>query len=439
MRRLAAACALAAAAGCLSGGRRGELEVDWTVAGSAAEGMCGVYGAAYAHVLIDGPEFASDRIDCEYLGVRYVDLRPGTYFVHVELLDAYEASLVPPFEFYTEVVSDQRTVEEIDFPAGDFPPEWLLGDLRVEWSIDGAQSPSLCAERNAVALAVELDGPSARSEEIACDDFEVIFADLDVGMYAVSATLLDEGGAPRTTTAEFETTVYAATETIESVDFPDDSFLSQTASLTVSWTINEGVDDCEDAGVATARVVVGGADPADAACADGSVTVDGLPAGEADVSVVLLDAGGDEATTAVVTTIELAGATTLDASFPASAFLEQRAGWLRFALDWEGGACEEASPPVEDLVLSLGVVPSPMVCGDTTCVSADGVTPLPCASETLVTDPLPWGPAMLHVGGREAGGQFCWETTFDVVVGAGENDLVPLDVPRTSSLGTCAP
>lgn len=226
---------------------------------------------------------------------------------------------------------------------------------------------------------------------------------------------------------------------------------------TVSWVLNSHPellfpnDTCLDLGVTTIHAeAVNTADTSivtveDAPCSAGQVVFLGLDLGSYKVALTPLDAAGNALVKAPVVVDALAGSpgadTQVTANIPHSSWTGTYTGTFLFRLAWAGMSCEVASPMIATQTLRLvagGSVATALTDGGQ---KLDGTDAKPCrpltesfaqfAPEDPQNQPgLPFGPATLHVVGRDTNGVVTFEKVFETFVGAAKNNpTIMFDVP----------
>jgi hypothetical protein len=111
------------------------------------------------------------------------------------------------------------------------PPEPTEGGsaLTVQWTIRGSSDPSVCDQASAAAIQITIltnRGEPFGSFQQSCNAFSTNL-DLDPGVYAMQAQLLDAAGAPRTRLVRIETfTLNVNSQLTEPIDFGVGTFLT---------------------------------------------------------------------------------------------------------------------------------------------------------------------------------------------------------------------
>ena len=223
----------------------------------------------------------------------------------------------------------------------------------------------------------------------------------------------------------------------------------------VAWILNHHPelnfpnDTCLDLGVAMMHVeAVGIEDPTqlvveDVPCNQGQVAMLGLAPGTYNVALTPMDANGVALVRAPVIIQAAAGTpgadTSVTANIPHTAWTGVYTGTFLFRLSWAGVSCEAAGVETQTLTLVSGgaVVDARTDTGQ----KLDGTDDEPCrplseqfpqfAPEDPDNDPgLPFGPATLHVVGKDETRTVTFDHVFETFVGASKNNpTLTLDVP----------
>jgi len=101
------------------------------------------------------------------------------------------------------------------------------GLLVVDWSISGAQDPSMCRQSDADVINIALQtsvGTSMGEFEDVCEAFSTSI-ELEPGDYFGDAVLLDPSGSARTTVVDLGLIqIFGDDELVVPIDFPPDAF-----------------------------------------------------------------------------------------------------------------------------------------------------------------------------------------------------------------------
>ena len=128
------------------------------------------------------------------------------------------------------VLATACTVETSNPPP---PPAPVVtqGQAVVDWTIDGLKDPNKCAQANVAAIHITVffsNGAPVGNYQQSCSAFSTSIA-LDPGSYSANATLIDPGGAARTTTVPINPFTVAGNDTLNlPIDFPASSFYGPT-------------------------------------------------------------------------------------------------------------------------------------------------------------------------------------------------------------------
>lgn len=194
------------------------------------------------------------------------------------------------------------------------------------------------------------------------------------------------------------------------------------ATARVVWSINgDGsigcptLDTCEDVGAESVRAryldAPSGETPDDALwpCGgDYGEVITGLASGSYRIGLVLVNVAAEPLTVEIERTLDFGaeGGEDMCVDFPASSFLTPREGVFAFTTTWGGLSCAGAR------------VATAVIDGEQRA----------CTDEAQALGERTWGPATLEVAGLDEDGRTCYEAEFDVVIGAGDNPAVALDV-----------
>ena len=224
-------------------------------------------------------------------------------------------------------------------------------------------------------------------------------------------------------------------------------------STVVKWRLNDypqwsfPADTCLDLGVSKVRVeAIHQLDPAlyfmiEKNCSDAQGTFLRLPQGTYDVLVTPLDVNGASMVSAGARGTVLAGLpempTETIVNVPYTAWTGTYTGTLLFKVSWAGMACDTAAVATQTLRLVVKGQPSDKMADNGQ--KLDGTDDKPCRPHTeqfaQFAEDLPFGPAVLRVTGKDAGGAMKFEHEFETFIGAGKNNPTFLfDVPAPASM-----
>jgi hypothetical protein len=227
-----------------------------------------------------------------------------------------------------------------------------------------------------------------------------------------------------------------------------DNACAPTARTTVKWTFNAypergfAMDSCVDFGVH--KVAVDMVDSSGFAtsgiddCGSAQATFQNLAAGEYDVYIMPLDAGGNGLITAPVTgqvTAGVVGAPSeVTLNVPWDSWLGTFTGTFLFRIAWGGMSCEALTPSIKDQVLTLSVngVVQDLMTDDGQRLNGSDRKPCKKLTDNFPQSALnvPFGPATLLVEGYDEGDAMMFSKQFDTFVGAGiTNPTLTFDVP----------
>jgi hypothetical protein len=153
---------------------------------------------------------------------------------------------------------------------------------------------------------------------------------------------------------------------------------------------------------------------------------------------VPLDAGGvpivSTAAHGQVMAAERGMVTDTTINVPWEAWTKTYTGTFLFRLDWGGGSCETATPPVATQNLKLVAGGKVVAKLDDKAHKVDGTDDAPCRplSEPFAqyVEDLPFGPATLEIVGKDAGGVRTYVRSIETFVGADKNNpTITFDVP----------
>jgi hypothetical protein len=209
-------------------------------------------------------------------------------------------------------------------------------------------------------------------------------------------------------------------------------------------------DSCGDVGAVMMHVEANNAgDPlasqvVDTQCGDGQATFVGLAAGMYDVSVTPLDVGGNSLVTAPVTTTIAAAqpnlVTTSTVEVPYTAWTTAYTGTFLFRETWGGATCSAATPVVTTQLLALTAGGQLVTAMTNTMHKIDGTDPEACQESTAqfpeFVAGVAFGPASLHVIGKDAANAVVFDHVFDTFVGAAKNNpTLTFDTPPPVDAG----
>lgn len=208
-------------------------------------------------------------------------------------------------------------------------------------------------------------------------------------------------------------------------------------------------DTCSELSVAKVRVdVIGVEDPTgfdtrEVQCSEGQATFSDLLIQNYNVSVTPLDIDGNP-----LIKTDMPGRGTVPAAGPNArtevtvnvqydSWVRSYTGQFLFKLTWLGAACNPAggTATVTQHSLTLMVNGSVVTQRTTNPVDQplDGTVDIPCVPSTgmpLTVPNVPWGPATLHVIGKNDADEVLGDHTFDTFVGAGMfNPTLTFDTP----------
>jgi hypothetical protein len=340
----------------------------------------------------------------------------------------------------------------------------LLGDLEVQWSINGQLDSGYCTTYNIGTWRVVVDGPERYSWEVPCGtawETGTVFYSIVEGSYSVTVEALDT--ADQQLAYKSTGVSVIGLGNIVDIDFVDADF-QPTAdyTLNVFWNINgtedgtpkgQSWDSCDEVGAAKAVVSVDGVESEHDCHASGKMSAAlGLAAAPVAVQVWLEDASGNALTTKTLTTpgptLVTGKSDTWEyvAEFFFDSFSQAINGDYLFATTYDGGkSCSELTPPATTQITLLklnGNAVTAQICGpDNVCVSTNGADFGYCynGNETQDIADQEWGNYQLKVSGgvgTDPNIDICWEDTFDILIGAGTSNPVDLlDVKVLSGAG----
>jgi hypothetical protein len=103
----------------------------------------------------------------------------------------------------------------------------LVGQLTVDWSINGTRDPNQCSQGAAAAIEITVTNsaglPAGRYQQ-SCNTFSTSIT-LDAGTYSAAAYLVDAAGTPRTTTIQINPFTLRGNDNLQTpIEFSADSF-----------------------------------------------------------------------------------------------------------------------------------------------------------------------------------------------------------------------
>jgi hypothetical protein len=123
------------------------------------------------------------------------------------------------------------TVETTSPGPSPGPAPVTQGQAVVDWTIDGVKDPNKCAQSSVANIEITVTdsaGASRGTFQQACSAFSTSIA-LDPGRYTATATLLDSGGAARTTSVAINPFSILGNDQLNlPIDFPASSFFGPT-------------------------------------------------------------------------------------------------------------------------------------------------------------------------------------------------------------------
>lgn len=212
-------------------------------------------------------------------------------------------------------------------------------------------------------------------------------------------------------------------------------------------------DTCSELSVATVRVEVIGIDDAtaydvrDVQCSEGQATFSDLLVMNYNVAVTPLDLDGnplikaDSPGRGVVAAAGPGARTEVTVNVQYESWARSYAGQFLFKLTWLGASCVSSGTTAvtqHSLTLTVnGVVVSQRTTNPVD-QPLDGSTDIPCVPSTgapLTVMSVPWGPATLHVIGKNDADEVLGDHTFDTFVGAGMfNPTLTFDTPADAGI-----
>jgi len=214
-------------------------------------------------------------------------------------------------------------------------------------------------------------------------------------------------------------------------------------------------DTCIDLDAKTVHAeIVGIDDPTqfdvkDVPCNQKQVAFLGLPFGNYQVTIDVLDADDNSLIHAPISMEVMAGTPDTESrvtvDVPFEAWVRSYTGTLLFRLAWSGASCETAVPVVMTQTLTLMAGGQLATVTNDNGQKLDGMDPKPCRKLTdqfaQFVEGLPSGPAQLTVVGSDINGDPAFEQTFDTFVGAAKNNpTITYDVqPPPMDAGVDAP
>lgn len=212
-------------------------------------------------------------------------------------------------------------------------------------------------------------------------------------------------------------------------------------------------DTCSELSVAMVRVEVIGVDDAtaydvhDVQCSEGQATFSDLLVMKYNVAVTPLDSDGNP-----LIKPDSPGRGQVDAAGPGArtevtvnvqyeSWARSYTGQFLFKLTWLGASCVSSGTTAvtqHSLTLTVnGVVVSQRTTNPAD-QPLDGSTDIPCVPSTgmpLTVMSVPWGPATLHVIGKNDADEVLGDHTFDTFVGAGLfNPTLTFDTPADAGI-----
>jgi hypothetical protein len=220
------------------------------------------------------------------------------------------------------------------------------------------------------------------------------------------------------------------------------------SNTVVKWTFDHypewqfSSDSCVDFGVAKVQVDVMdasfGVTTAIDDCGAAQVTFTGLAQGPYTVFVAPLDANGNSVVHAPIMGTVVAGlpgsVTETMVYVPWTAWVGTYTGTFLFRLAWSGVTCASALPvPVVTQIITLTAGGNVVTAMTDHGQRLDGTDPKPCVSLSenfpQSATMLPFGPATLHVVGKDATDAVRFDNVFPTFVGAGiSNPTVTYDM-----------
>jgi hypothetical protein len=111
------------------------------------------------------------------------------------------------------------------------PAATTQGEAVVDWTIDGVKDPNKCAQATVATIEItvfDANGGHVGNFQQSCSAFATSIA-LAPGSYSANATLLDPGGAARTTSIAIQPFRILGNDTLNlPIDFPASSFFGAT-------------------------------------------------------------------------------------------------------------------------------------------------------------------------------------------------------------------
>ena len=215
-------------------------------------------------------------------------------------------------------------------------------------------------------------------------------------------------------------------------------------------------DTCSELQVAMVRVEVAGLDSEfgdlrEVQCSEGQATFIDLPVQNYAVAVTPLDAGGNSLIKAnaegrgMVAAAGPGNRTEVSVNVQFESWANTYTGQFLFKLSWNGMSCDPNATLVTPQIVTQhrltltvqGVVVSQMTmnpAGQT----LDGTTDFECVPSTampITVMSVPWGPATLHVIGKNDADDVLGDHTFDTFIGAGMfNPTLTFDTPPDAGM-----
>jgi len=212
-------------------------------------------------------------------------------------------------------------------------------------------------------------------------------------------------------------------------------------------------DTCSELSVAMVRVEVIGVDDAtaydvrDVQCSEGQATFSDLLVMNYNVAVTPLDVDGNP-----LTKVDMPGRGTVAAAGPGArnevtvgvlyeSWARSYTGQFLFKLTWQGASCAPSGTGVvtqHSLTLTVNGAVVAQRTTNPANQALDGSTDIPCVPSTgmpLTVMGVPWGPATLHVIGKDDADAVLGDHTFDTFVGAGMfNPTLTFDTPADAGV-----